>query len=48
MSHLQRELWPLCSFLQVLLSHLTVVGLQHHIIPLLGVAVRRHKVLEAL
>lgn len=45
MIDLQRELWSLCSSVQVLLS---VVGLQHHCIPLLGIPVRRHKVLEAL
>lgn len=45
MSHLQRELWSLCGSLQGLL---TVAGLQHHSVPLLGVAIRRHKVREAL
>lgn len=45
MSHLQRELWSLCGPLQGLL---TVVGLQHHVVPLLRIAVRMHKVREAL
>lgn len=45
MSHLQRELGSLGGSLQGLL---TVVGLQHHCVPLLGVAVRRHIVREAL
>lgn len=45
MSYLQRELWPLCGSLQGLL---TIAGLHHHSIPLLRIAVRMHKVREAL
>lgn len=45
MSHLQRELWPLCGSLQGLL---TIVGLHHHSIPLLWISVWVHEVREAL
>lgn len=50
--HLQRELWLLGGFLQVLLGldylYLSVVGLQHHGIPLLGIAIGWHIVGVAL